>query len=113
MEDNSALKENTPLLAQTPSPPYYAVIFTSKRTEGDQDYNQMSEKIEELVKKQTGFLGMESARNQLGITVSYWKDMASIKNWSENMEHREAKKQGQEKWYEFYRVRISKVEFEY
>jgi heme-degrading monooxygenase HmoA len=113
MENNSALQEKIPLEAQTPTPPYYAVIFTSKRTARDQDYNKMSDRMEALVKNQPGYLGMESARNELGITVCYWKDMASIQSWSENLEHQEAKKQGQEKWYESYRVRISKVEFEY
>ncbi|HKI88351.1 MAG TPA: antibiotic biosynthesis monooxygenase [Draconibacterium sp.] len=113
MKNNSVLQEKIPLEAQTPSPPYYAVIFTSKRTEGDLGYNEMSVRMEALVKDQPGFLGMESARNELGITVCYWKDMTSIKNWSKNLEHQEAKKSGKEKWYESYRVRISKVEFEY
>lgn len=113
MENNLTAPANASVDIKTPAPPYYAVIFTSKRTEGDQGYNQMSARMEELVKTQPGFLGMESARNELGITVCYWKDMASIKNWSKNMEHQEAKKQGKEKWYASYRVRISKVEFEY
>lgn len=101
------------LEVQTPKPPYYAVIFTSKRTAGDLGYNEMSDRIEALVKNQPGFLGMESARNEIGITVCYWKDMESIRQWSENQEHQAAKKAGIEKWYEAYRVRISKVEFEY
>lgn len=92
MENKLTTPAKTPVGAQTPAPPYYAVIFTSKRTELDQGYNEMSDRIEALVKDQPGFLGMESARNELGITVCYWKDMASIKSWSENVEHREAKK---------------------
>ncbi len=101
------------MFVNTPPPPYYAVIFSSVRTEGDNGYNDMSDKIESLVEKQPGFIGMETARNDIGITVCYWKDLESIKKWSENMEHQEAKVKGKTKWYEQYRVRICKVEFEY
>ena len=113
MENNLIAPANGKSAAQTPPPPYYAVIFTSIKNTGDKGYSEMSNRIEALVKNQPGFLGMESARNELGITVCYWKDMASIKKWSENIEHQKAKKQGQEKWYASYRVRISKVEIEY
>ena len=113
MENNSTFQENNSGVIRTPKPPYYAVIFTSKRTAGDLGYNKMSERMETLVKGQPGFLGMETARNEIGITVCYWSDMESIRKWSKNLEHREAKKSGKEKWYEMYRVRISKVEFEY
>ena len=67
-------------IAQTPTPPYYAVIFTSTRTDGDNGYSQMSDKMIELVKKQPGFLGFESARKDIGITVSYWRNLDDIKN---------------------------------
>ncbi len=73
----------------------------------------MSDKIEALVKEQPGYLGMESARNDVGITVCYWKDMNSIKNWSKNLVHMEAKQKGKSDWYKQYKVRISKVEVEY
>ena len=101
------------LIANTPKPPYYAVIFTSLRTEGDEGYNQMSVKMLELASAQPGFLGVESAREKIGITVSYWQDLDSIQNWKANMEHIEAQKLGREKWYSSFRIRISKVEREY
>lgn len=59
-------------ITNTPTPPYYAVIFTSLRLEEDSGYGKMSEKMVELVSKQDGFLGFEAAREELGITVSYW-----------------------------------------
>ncbi len=72
-------------IATTPKPPYYAVIFTSVRTEGDQDnYAAMADKMVQLAAEQPGFLGIESAREGVGITVSYWQDLASIKQWKEN-----------------------------
>ena len=59
------------MIAEIPQPPYYAVIFTSIRTEDDNEYASMAEWMVELAKHQNGFLGMESARNEIGITVSY------------------------------------------
>jgi heme-degrading monooxygenase HmoA len=93
--------------------PYYAVIFTSTRTEGDKDYVEMAQRMVELAKKQPGFIGIESARNEVGITVSYWRDLESIKLWKQNTEHQLAQTLGREKWYSQYKVRICKVEREY
>lgn len=100
-------------IAKTPKPPYYAVIFTSLRTEGDNGYCQMANRMVELASKQPGFLGVESAREDIGITVSYWSDVESIKQWKANIEHQEAQKLGHEKWYSSFKTRISKVEHDY
>ena len=83
-------------IIDTPKPPYYAVIFTSKKIDEDKGYGKMSDRMVELVSKQDGFLGFESAREELGITVSYWKDETSIKNWKVNLEHQKAQKLGKE-----------------
>ena len=93
--------------------PYYAVIFTSTKIQNDNGYNQMAELMEKLAKEQRGFLGVESARNEIGITVSYWKDLESIKNWKVNTDHLLAQQKGIESWYENYTVRIALVEREY
>ncbi|MEX3070715.1 antibiotic biosynthesis monooxygenase [Vibrio alginolyticus] len=100
-------------IAQTPKPPYYAVIFTSVRTKIDNGYGEMADRMLHLAELEEGFLGMESAREEVGITVSYWKDLASIKKWKENAEHLEAQKTGRESWYESFKVRISLVERDY
>ena len=101
------------MIANTPEAPYYAVIFTSINTENVEDYSAMGDRMVELAQKQPGFLGVESARNELGITVSYWKDLASIKAWKENLEHAAAQKMGRKKWYQYYKTRIAKVERDY
>ena len=101
------------IIAQTPTPPYYAVIFTSIRTDIDEGYTQMAEKMVQLAATQPGFLGMESARDGLGITVSYWDSLAAIKNWKANLEHQQAQQLGHEKWYSSFKTRISKVERDY
>jgi heme-degrading monooxygenase HmoA len=101
------------MIAKTPSPPYYAVIFSSIRNEVDDGYSDMSVKMTELASKQQGFLGVESARAGLGITVSYWRDMEAVRNWKENAEHKIARAKGRSDWYQSFKVRIAKVERDY
>jgi heme-degrading monooxygenase HmoA len=101
------------MIANTPKPPYYAVIFTSLRTDGDKGYGKMAEQMMTLAQKQEGFLGAESARDDLGITVSYWCDLDSIKKWKEQTEHKIARKKGRSEWYKSFKVRISLVESDY
>ena len=101
------------LIANTPNPPYYAVIFTSHRTEVDSGYGQMADRMVELASKQPGFLGIESAREDVGITVSYWSDLESVRQWKAHAEHQQAQKLGHEKWYSSFKTRISKVERDY
>lgn len=103
----------SPQIADTPEPPYYAVIFSSVRTEGENGYSEMALTMEELTARQPGFLGLDSAREQVGITVCYWKDLESIKKWKNHIEHQQAQKLGHEKWYKSFKVRIAKVEREY
>lgn len=67
----------------------------------------------ELAKTQPGFLGVESARNELGITVSYWESLDAIKHWKQNSDHLLAQRYGREKWYSHYKTRICKVERDY
>ena len=100
-------------IANTPKPPYYAVIFSSHRTDGDNGYAEMAERMAELAAKQPGYLGMESARENLGITVSYWESLEAIRNWKQNADHQEAQRIGRQQWYSSFRVRITKVEREY
>jgi len=100
-------------IAQTPKPTYYAVIFSSLRTPGDNGYGKMAERMMELASQQAGFLGVESAREHLGITVSYWESLEAIRNWKQHAEHQEAQRLGRQQWYSQFRLRIAKVEREY
>lgn len=92
---------------------YYAVIFTSIRSDLNDNYTEMALKMETLAKQQPGFLGVDSARNEIGITVSYWESLEAIANWKQNLDHLDAQFLGRQKWYENYVVRIAKVEKEY
>ena len=105
--------ENRVLIAQTPPAPYYAVIFTSLRTEGDQGYDDMAQRMVALALQQPGFLGVESAREGVGITVSYWQSLESIRAWKAHAEHLIAQQTGRGEWYSQYKTRIAKVERDY
>jgi len=100
------------MLLQTPQPPYFAVIFTSIRTESDNGYGETAEQILKLASEQPGFLGFESARQDIGISVSYWTSLEAIAAWKVHIAHRQA--QGRAKdWYKAFRVRVCRVEREY
>ncbi len=101
------------MIAKTPKPPYYAVIFSSNRTKGDNGYSEMADKMVKLAKEQDGFLGVESVRNELGITASYWRDLNAIKKWKENADHSIAREKGRNEWYKSFKTRIAKVERDY
>lgn len=101
-----------PAFARLPEPPYYAVVFSSRRTPGDQGYDAMAERMVELAAQQPGFLGAESARDAqgFGITVSYWATEEAIANWRRHAEHRMAQEQGRAQWYAHYELRVARVE---
>ena len=77
----------------------------------------MAARMVELAKKQGGFLGVESASRTsegFGITVSYWRDLESIRRWKKaQSEHAAAQKMGREAFYRSYRLRIARVEREW
>jgi len=101
------------LIANTPKPPYYAVIFSNLQSNDLEGYTETAARMVELAAQQTGFLGIESAREELGITVSYWTDLDSIRAWKREAEHLQAQKSGREKWYTAYKTRIARVERDY
>ncbi len=101
------------MIANTPKPPYFAVIFTSTLKSSAHNYEAMAKKMVNLAQKQKGFLGLESVREELGITVSYWKDEESIKSWKQQTDHLMAQKLGKEQWYKTHKVRICYVTRDY
>ena len=103
--------------ARLPAPPYYAVIFSSKRPPGGEGdgYAEMAQRMEQLVRAQPGFLGAESTRggDGFGITVAYFESEAAIANWRNNAEHAAARARGRAEWYEHFELRVAKVERAY
>jgi heme-degrading monooxygenase HmoA len=96
-------------IAETPVPPFVAVIFTSLRTPDDNGYGETAVAMERLVRQQAGFLGVESAREELGITVSYWQNEDAARSWKQVAEHLVAQRQGRDSWYRDYQVRVATV----
>lgn len=101
------------MIADTPKPPYYAVIFTSKKSKSVEGYKEMAKLMSEEARKQPGFLGEENAEEEIGITVSYWDSIESIKNWKRHQQHVSAQIKGMRQWYQQYKTRISLVENDY
>lgn len=101
------------MIAKTPKKPYYAVIFTSIKKGESEQYEITSNRMIALAKKQKGFLGLESARNDIGITVSYWDSEESIRSWKNQNEHQAAQQKGKDVWYSAFKVRVCKVERDY
>ncbi len=103
------------MIAATPEPPYLAVIFSNQRTDGDQGYGAMAERMVELAREQPGFLGVESARDAegFGITVSYWEDEASVTAWKAQADHAVAQRLGWDRWYADFQLRVCRVERQY
>ncbi|HET9058508.1 MAG TPA: antibiotic biosynthesis monooxygenase [Acidimicrobiales bacterium] len=100
-------------IARTPEPPYVAVVFTSVRTALDTGYQAMARAMEDLASSQDGFLGIESARDGIGITVSYWRDEDAARAWKAVAAHLVAQERGRRDWYAGYRVRVATVTREY
>lgn len=101
------------MIAKTPPPPYYAVIFSSLRTDIAEGYGDTAERMVELAEEQPGYLGHESVRDGLGITISYWESLEAIRHWKQNTEHLIAQQKGRTDWYSAYKTRICKVERDY
>lgn len=101
------------MLANTPKPPYYAVIFSNIKNEEIKGYAETADRMVELAHQQPGFLGIESASSDIAITVSYWESLDAIAAWKANSEHQLAQKQGRQQWYKSFRLRVAKVERAY
>jgi len=101
------------MIANTPLPPYYAVIFTNLRTDIEAGYAETASEMVHLASQQKGYLGHESVRDGLGITISYWQSLEDIKNWKQVSDHLTAQRLGREKWYKAYKTRICLVERDY
>ncbi len=101
------------MIANTPQPPYYAVIFSSLRTDVEAGYHETALRMLELAAEQPGYLGVEGVREGLGITISYWDSLEAIRNWKQQSEHLVAQQKGRTDWYSAYKTRICKVERDY
>jgi heme-degrading monooxygenase HmoA len=96
--------------AQTPEPPYYAVIFTTVKSENTEGYAEMNARMFELAQQQKGYLGIESARGEIGLSVTYWETLEDIARWRNHAEHKLAQAEGYATWYQAFATRVCRVE---
>jgi heme-degrading monooxygenase HmoA len=101
------------LIAKTPAPPYYVVVFTIVLSSDLEGYEDMGGKMVELAFQQPGFLGMEYGGGETELTISYWENLESISQWRNVAAHTIARDLGREKWFQAFKVRIAKVERDY
>ena len=109
-------QNNCPTAHKAPPAPYYAVIFSSTLSDNAEGYGAMADRMVALARQQEGFIGVESASRTsegFGITVSYWRDLESIRKWKNVSEHAAAQRMGRDAFYKNYRLRIARVEREY
>ena len=108
-------ENNCPTAHKAPPAPYYAVIFSSTLADDAEGYSTMADRMVELAREQEGFIDVESAARTsegFGITVSYWKDLESIRRWKAQSEHAAAQRMGRDAFYRRYKLRIARVERE-
>jgi len=98
------------MFAKTPEPPYYAVIFTTVKSDDLDGYAEMNTRMFELAQEQPGYLGIESAKGEIGISVTYWASLEDIARWKQHGEHLAAQRLGYEKWYRAFATRVCRVE---
>ncbi len=96
-------------------PPYYVVVFTSRRTEVDDGFSVLDAKLYEKAQTYPGFLGMNSFRvaDGWGVALVYWKTLENIDAWRRDEQYRAAKEKGRTVWYSDFWVEICRVEQSY
>ena len=110
------MENNCPTAHKAPVAPYYAVIFSSTLADDAEGYGAMAARMVALAREQEGFIDVESASRTsdgFGITVSYWRDLESIRKWKSVSEHAAAQKMGRDAFYRSYRLRVARIEREY
>lgn len=93
----------------------YAVIFTAKLRDDAQEYGVVAEQMEAKMRTNDGFVSFESVRGAdgFGITVCIWDSLEALQAWKKDVDHQEAQRRGKADWYEYYKVRVAKIEYEY
>jgi heme-degrading monooxygenase HmoA len=93
--------------------PVLVILFRSRLTDqAKEDYNAMNDEMETLVRQNPGFIDVKSYKSEDGerLTVVWWRDEDSLREWRQQMRHREAQNTGRQKWYEYYKMDVAKVE---
>lgn len=88
------------------------ILFFSRLTDqAGEDYSEMDEELSELVKDAPGYQGAKSFKAEDGerLTVVWWQDEETLRQWRELPRHRVAQQTGRDRWYEQYRMEIAHI----
>lgn len=117
VHDAGPLAGGDDAFARTPRPPYYAVIFTSRRTSGDPGYHMAAARMADLAAQRRGDPGVEPVRDApgVGMTVPYrgGADALALAHRRRGIEHAAARERGRNGWYGHYELRVAKAERAY
>ncbi len=92
----------------------YAVIFTARIRQIDDEYFIVANRMRSLATEKYGCIEFESvSEGNREISISYWPGLENIESWKNDPEHMEAQKQGQQRWYSSYQIKIANIEREY
>ncbi|HLW55512.1 MAG TPA: antibiotic biosynthesis monooxygenase [Candidatus Angelobacter sp.] len=88
------------------------ITFRSRLTDqAGEDYQSMNAEMEALVKENPGFIDVKSYQAADGerLTMVWWRDEESLRQWREQVRHRAAQSAGRQKWYLYYKMEVAQV----
>ena len=88
------------------------ILFRSKLTSAaGADYAAMDAELSRYVRTYPGFIAAKSFKAEDGerLTVVWWKDRISLKQWQHDPRHLPAKRAGRQRWYEYYKMEVAEV----
>lgn len=96
----------------------FAVIFEVWPAEGQRDnYLQMAAALRAELETMDGFLSIERFQSLTEpgklLSLSFWRDEASLASWRAREAHRRAQRAGREQVFSDYRLRIAEVARDY
>lgn len=88
------------------------ITFRSRLTDqAGEDYQATNTEMEALVRQNPGFIDVKSYKSDDGerLTLVWWNDEESLREWREQVRHRAAQSTGRQKWYQYYKMEVAKV----
>ena len=88
------------------------ISFRSRLTpQAGADYDAMAAELEARVRDQPGYVAHKAYLADDGerLTLVWFRDQESLRNWKMLPRHAEAQHRGRERWYEFYEMDVAEV----
>lgn len=87
------------------------VLFRSKLVDAPDGYAEMAQEMLDLAKTMPGFVDVKGFKADDGerLTLVWWEDEETLRQWRLNARHLVAQKAGRERWYQYYKLEIAEV----